>query len=147
MNTQINNTIYTDEEIEKVADKMYGEYKTIFYKRSTPTSAILDLGRLLSDRPYTEDKKLISLEYAARIKYEIQQYIDFININVSKDPKYNEYKSDEFAVNQAVNFLYQIDDEEEMKIPKLVRYCIGNALYAICKENNGDNKKLILNNK
>ena len=145
MKTGLNNTIYSDEEILQIAQKMHEEYELVFLESGVPRLAVTNLARSLSGYPQTQEKRLMTLEYAARIKYEIQNYVNHVNYKVSKDPKYFHYKKNEFAVKQAVNDMYGLETEEEL--PKLIKYCVGNALFSTCKEYDFFNKKLTLKNK
>ena len=147
MNIGLNYTIYTDEEIIDLAKKMYNEYEFIFENKQIPTSSIMNLAKIITEYPYKDEKRLMSLEYAARIKYEIIKYIDFVNNYVSKDPKYFDYKSDIFAAKKAVCDIYGISDEKTDNTPKLINYCLGNAISTIFSEYTEDAKTLALNNK
>lgn len=148
MNIELNNTNYSDEEILEIAEKIHEEYEGIFTKNEVPVGEILKLARLLSaSEDEDENKRVMALEYAARIKYEVQLYTDYTNYNVRKDPRYFPYKNNEFAADKALHDIYKINEEKKEDIPKLIKYCIGNAYCSVYGEYLGENKKLTLDNK
>ena len=148
MNIKLNNTIYSDEEILEISEKINGEYEAIFDRNNTSLNDILNLASSLSSLNIAEDeKRVMALEYAARIKYEVLLYTDYSNYNVRKDPRYFEYKNNEFAVNKAIQDIISNENECIEDVPKLIKLCVGNAYYSVYGEYYGDEKKLTLDNK
>ena len=138
--------IYTQEEILDVATKMYDDYEMVFIGKEVPKAAVTNLAKMLSEYDFINDKKLIALEYAARVKYEIENYVGHVNIKTSKDPRYFPYKNNEFAVKQTLLDIYGYNNEEE-KLPKLIKYCLSNAFFEVYHEYGEDVRTLKLTNK
>lgn len=149
MNKNLKNISYSDEEIIELANKIHDSYELIFKDKGLPKYEVLSLANMLSNYPQSEDKKIMTLEYATRIKFEIQNYLENINSNTNKDPKYFDYKKNDFAVKKAILDIYGSDDERKINedIPKLIKMCTGNAYFKLFKEYGSKAKVLSLTDK
>ena len=135
---------YNTEEILQMAEKMHEEYNMIFFERGLPVRAIGNLAKLLEEVDQTEENKMKVLEYAARIKYEIQISVDHITPGLAGNPKYLHYKSNDFAVQKAVNDIYTCEKSEE-EYPKIIQSSIDSAYFYIKQDElvEEDERKLL----
>ena len=136
---------YKNKEINDLAKRMHKEYGIIFVNKMVPRIAIKQLSLKLEEYPQTEEKRLLALEYAARIKYEIMKNIDYIYYDVSKDPQYFDYKKSSFAPTKAINDIYGYGIEDIEELPITIENSIEKAYSDTLDHfNKKDNKKLCL---
>ena len=126
---EINKVKYTDEDILLIAEKMHDSYKMIFLGKKVPIPAISSLAILLEEYPQTEDKKLIALEYAARIKYEIQNMDRLLRYKLEYDKRNFVYNKSSFAVKKAISDIYGYGEIND--IPEVIESCVDDAYFYI----------------
>ena len=137
---------YNKRDIKDVAKRMHDRYGLIFVNKLVPKSAIKKLARELEGYPQLEEDKLFALEYAARIKYEILNNIDYHSKETCDNPLFFEYKNNEFASKKAISDLYNSKTEEVYPIE--ITRSIERAYFDSKKYfNKKGSKKLTLNTK
>lgn len=127
---------YSDEDILYIAEKIYSQYEVIFLGKKVPKLAISSLARLLEKYPQEEDRKMLTLEYAARIKYEIQNAFDHIDFKLDREDKNFVYNKSSFAVRQATKDVYGYGEDEEL--PETIKSCVDDAYFCIINEDEYD---------
>ena len=120
--------IYTEDEIMHIAEKIYSDFEMIFLGKKLPIATITFLARLLEKYPQTEEKKIIVLEYASRIKFEIQNEFSNTNYKLNNEQNNITHRSS-FAVKKAINDFYGYNKIEN--IPEIFESCIENAYFKL----------------
>ena len=137
----MNNKVkYTEGEISYIAEKMHFQYEIIFLGKKVPKVAISNLARLLEQYPQEDDKKMITLEYAARIKYEIQNAINHVTFKLSRDKRYFIYNKSSFAVRQAIKDVYGYGEEE---LPEIIKSCVDDAYFWIINDDDYEEEDIL----
>lgn len=111
-----NNTSFSDEEIQGIVEMIENEYYD-----SLSYNQILNIAKHIDDKGFKQKDKLLALEYAARLRIEISNYINHVAPN-SNDLRKKQYITLEAQVVRIKNamypdsvdskILYEIDNEQ-----------------------------------
>lgn len=111
-----NNTSFSDEEIQGIVEMIENEYYD-----SLSYNQILNIAKHIDDKGFKQKDKILALEYAARLRIEISNYINHVAPN-NNDLRKKQYITLEAQVVRIKNamypdsvdskILYEIDNEQ-----------------------------------
>ena len=122
-----NNTSFSDEEIQGIFDMIENEYyDSLSYKQ------VLNIAKHIDDKGFKPEDKLLALEYAARLRTEMRNYIEHVVPN-SNDFRKKQYITLEAQVVRIKNIMYP-DNIDSKELYKIDNPEINGITNAICKE-------------
>ena len=135
---------YTNDEIVLIAEKLYEDYMMAISDKSNYIKTVQKIANLLEDYEIDNDDRLVALECASRIKYEMFIATTY-NSNVNRF--YYRFKKYDFIIKMALFYIESSENENNYEImddlPNEIRLGLNNAYFKIRK----DYKKKVMTKK
>lgn len=128
--------IYNNDEIKEVVKKLENEYEFSLSERQ-----VKNIAKKLQDYDFNYEDRLLALEYACRIKNEINNYIRFnvFNYNLKK---YYHYNTIDYAIDRVLSIIY--DGEIDHIFNSYLEHSVAFVDSLLILEKNKNTKKLVL---
>lgn len=128
MNLDTQKVEFSGEDIAKVSKIIYEEYKSTLQENNVPRVTVKNLSKLLSYESITEENKLIALECASRIKYEILSAIN-ADYSTSLNRYYFKFKKNDFIIKMAMAYILGYNKSFTDYLPNIIRTSLNNAYF------------------
>ena len=132
---------YSNEEIINIAQKIYDDYSFLMIENKLPIRVVLNLAKLLEEHDIKEEDKLMALECATRIKYELIKAID-IDYNLGRNHFYYRFKKNDFIIKMTLLHVNKLNKEFILCFPDVVQHSLNSAYYKLELISNGKSRML-----
>ena len=128
MNLDTEKVEFSSEDISKVSKIIYEEYKSTLKENNIPIVTVKNLSKLLVCEPITEENKLIALECASRIKYEILSAIN-ADYSTSLNRYYFKFRKNDFIIKMTMAYVLGYNRSFVDCLPNIIKTRINNAYF------------------